>query len=52
MPNIKISSFSGEAVILEGVTGVTNNNQILETLQTKWRNLAIDWTDGSTPSIN
>ena len=41
-----------DIIFAEGVTGVTNNNQILETLQTKWRNLAIDWTDGSTPSIN
>jgi len=50
--NSSLGFRKGEAVILEGVTGVTNNNQILETLQTKWRNLAIDWTDGSTPSIN
>jgi len=50
--NSSLAFRKGEAVILEGVTGVTNNNQILETLQTKWRNLAIDWTDGPTPSIN
>jgi len=42
----------GEAVILEGMSGVTENNQILETLQTKWKNIAVDWTNGVKPSIN
>ena len=42
----------GEAVILEGVSGSSENNAIIETLQTKWRNLSVDWSDGVKPSIN
>ena len=43
---------AGEAVMLEGVAGLADNNAILQTLQTKWRNIAVDWTDGAKPSIN
>lgn len=42
----------GEAVQLEGVTGSAEGNAILQTLQTKWRSLAVDWEGGSIPSIN
>ena len=38
--------------MLEGVTGLAENNAILQTLQTKWKNIAVDWTDGVKPSIN
>jgi len=41
----------GEAVQLEGVAGSAEGNPLLQTLQTKWRSLAVDW-DGGTPSIN
>jgi len=41
----------GEAVQLEGVVGSAEGNPLLQTLQTKWRSLAVDW-DGGTPSIN
>ena len=44
--------FAGEAVMLEGVSGLAENNAILQTLQTKWKNIAVDWTDGVKPSIN
>jgi len=40
----------GEAVRLEGVSGSAEGNPLLQTLQTKWKNLAVDW-DGSLPSI-
>ena len=43
---------AGEAVMLEGVAGLAENNAILQTLQTKWKNIAVDWTDGAKPSIN
>ena len=43
---------AGEAVMLEGVAGLAENNAILQTLQTKWNNIAVDWTDGVKPSIN
>ena len=45
------SSRRGEAVLLEGVVGVDTNNPILQTIQTKWRSIAVDWQDG-TPSLN
>jgi len=47
-----VTFIKGEAVILEGMSGITENNQILETLQTKWKNIAVDWTNGVKPSIN
>ena len=50
--SLQANIVSGEAVILEGMSGVTENNQILETLQTKWKNIAVDWTNGVKPSIN
>jgi len=40
----------GEAVRLEGVSGSAEGNPLLQTLQTKWKNLAVDW-DGGLPSI-
>jgi len=40
----------GEAVLLEGVQGRSDSNQMLQTLQTKWPSIAVDWT--SPPSIN
>ena len=43
---------AGEAVLLEGVVGLADSNAILQTLQTKWKSLAVDWTDGAKPSIN
>jgi len=42
----------GEAVILEGVAGISDNNAILQTLQTKWKNISVDWDGGVKPSIN
>lgn len=42
----------GEAVMLEGVTGIPQGNAILQTLQTKWKSLAVDWLGGNIPSIN
>jgi len=47
-----VSFIKGEAVMLEGVAGLAENNAILQTLQTKWKNIAVDWTDGAKPSIN
>ena len=38
--------------MLEGVSGLSENNAILQTIQTKWKNLAVDWTGDVTPSIN
>ena len=38
--------------MLEGVAGLADSNAILQTLQTKWKSLAVDWTDGAKPSIN
>ena len=43
---------AGEAVLLEGVVGLAESNAILQTLQTKWKSLAVDWTNGAKPSIN
>ena len=43
---------TGEAVMLEGVVGLAENNAILQTLQTKWKSIAVDWTNGAKPSIN
>ena len=49
----KIEDFiTGEAVRLEGVVGLADNNAILQTLQTKWKSIAVDWTKGAKPSIN
>ena len=42
----------GEAVILEGMSGVSDNNAIIETLQTKWKNISVDWAGGVKPSLN
>ena len=42
----------GEAVILEGMVGMAENNAILQTLQTKWKNISVDWDGGVKPSIN
>jgi len=42
----------GEAVILEGMVGLAENNAILQTLQTKWKNISVDWDGGIKPSIN
>lgn len=48
----KVRFRAGEAVQLEGVGGSADGNAMLQTLQTKWRNLAVDWVDGGSPSIN
>jgi len=40
----------GEAVLLEGVHGKAQNNPMLQTLQTKWPSIAVDWDE--EPSIN
>jgi len=40
----------GNAILLEGVHGKADGNQILQTLQTKWPSIALDWD--SPPSIN
>lgn len=40
----------GEAVLLEGVHGKAQNNPMLQTLQTKWPSIAVDWD--TEPSIN
>jgi len=50
--NSGVSFVKGEAVVLEGVSGTSSSNAILQTLQTKWVNLAIDWDGGVEPSIN
>lgn len=42
----------GDAVILEGMAGMAENNAILQTLQTKWKNISVDWDGGVKPSIN
>ena len=49
---ICIIYFPGEAVILEGMVGLAENNAILQTLQTKWKNISVDWDGGIKPSIN
>ena len=38
--------------MLEGVSGLADSNAILQTLQTKWKSIAVDWTNGAKPSIN
>jgi len=40
----------GEAVLLEGVRGRADNNAMLQTLQTKWPSIAVDWE--KEPSVN
>lgn len=40
----------GEAVLLEGIHGKADNNAMLQTLQTKWPSIAVDWD--KEPSIN
>jgi hypothetical protein len=40
----------GNAILLEGVHGKADGNQMLQTLQTKWPSIAIDWD--TMPSIN
>ena len=47
-----VSYILGEAVILEGMAGMAENNAILQTLQTKWKNISVDWDGGVKPSIN
>jgi len=47
-----VAYVKGEAVMLEGMVGMAENNAILQTIQTKWRNIAIDWQGGGRPSIN
>lgn len=48
-----VTFLQGEAVMLEGVSGVAvDSNAILQTMQTKWKNLAVDWVGGTKPSIN
>lgn len=48
----QVKFMQGEAVTLEGVTGCPEGNAMLQTLQTKWKSLAVDWDGGSNPSIN
>ena len=48
----KVWHIPGEAVILEGMVGMAENNAILQTLQTKWKNISVDWDGGVKPSIN
>jgi len=50
--NGQVNYVKGECVMLEGMVGMAENNAILQTLQTKWRNIAVDWQGGSKPSIN
>jgi len=52
LPEQGVHFIKGEAVVLEGVSGTPSSNAILQTLQTKWSNLAIDWDGGIEPSIN
>lgn len=40
----------GEAVLLEGAHGRADNNLMLQTLQTKWKTIAVDWE--VEPSLN
>ncbi|XP_023336533.1 ubiquitin carboxyl-terminal hydrolase MINDY-3 isoform X2 [Eurytemora carolleeae] len=40
----------GEAVLLEGMSGRADNNPMLQTIQTKWPSIAVDWE--RPPSIN
>lgn len=40
----------GNAILLEGVHGKADGNQMLQTLQTKWPSIAIDWD--TAPSLN
>lgn len=40
----------GNAILLEGVCGKADGNQMLQTLQTKWPSIAIDWD--TQPSLN
>jgi len=47
----QVKFLQGEAVTLEGVSGSADGNAMLQTLQTKWKSLAVDWVGGS-PSIN
>ena len=47
-----VSYILGDAVILEGMAGMAENNAILQTLQTKWKNISVDWDGGVKPSIN
>jgi len=48
----QVTYVKGECVMLEGMVGMAENNAILQTLQTKWRNIAVDWQGGGKPSIN
>eukprot|EP00092_Neocalanus_flemingeri_P068943 GFUD01084361.1.p1 GENE.GFUD01084361.1~~GFUD01084361.1.p1 ORF type:complete len:440 (-),score=114.09 GFUD01084361.1:267-1586(-) len=48
----QVTYIKGDAVMLEGMVGMAENNAILQTLQTKWRNIAVDWQGGGKPSIN
>jgi len=41
----------GHAVVLEGPAGSAENNPVLQTLQTMWPNIVVDWED-SQPSLN
>jgi len=47
-----VTYVQGDAVMLEGMVGMAENNAIIQTLQTKWRNIAVDWQGGGKPSIN
>ena len=48
----QVSYIKGDCVMLEGMVGMAENNAIIQTLQTKWRNIAVDWQGGGKPSIN
>jgi len=48
----QVTYVQGDAVMLEGMVGMAENNAIIQTLQTKWRNIAVDWQGGGKPSIN
>jgi len=48
----QVTFVKGDCVMLEGMVGMAENDAILQTLQTKWRNLAVDWDGSGKPSIN
>ena len=50
--NTQVTYIKGDCVMLEGMVGMAENNAIHQTLQTKWRNIAVDWQGGGKPSIN
>jgi len=48
----QVTYMKGECVMQEEMVGMAENNAILQTLQTKWRNITVEWQGEGKPSMN